>query len=110
MNFPPEQNPQILTENVKRIVLNKLKLYRPNGRDQTSNWESQLSQLEAFLMDHRSSLNTDGMFLEFWKKVQMHDTYRKESFKETFPEFYEILQTEDGYKIIIDDCRKIWIG
>jgi hypothetical protein len=31
-------------------------------------------------------------FTKFWESTELHDNYRKESFKHTFPELYDLLK------------------
>ena len=38
---------------------------------------------------HLSSIDRD--FKHFFEKIEMHDRYRKQSFAETFPEYWEVL-------------------
>ncbi|GIV33321.1 MAG: hypothetical protein KatS3mg031_0856 [Chitinophagales bacterium] len=83
---PWEFSVQVLPPQVKEIVRQRLLTIRPSytlSEGETKTMETLIKYLEHQV--HKP-------FEEFFRLVNRHDVYRKESFAETFPEFYQIIQ------------------
>ena len=77
-----------LPNSVKPIIENVLQ-----SIDTTSirflDWSPTIDNLIRYMNDR----NYDSIeFNKFWELTELHDTYRKESFKNTFPELYTLLK------------------
>ena len=77
-----------LPNSVKPIIENVLQ-----SIDTTSirflDWSPAIDNLIRYMNDR----NYDSIeFNKFWELTELHDTYRKESFKNTFPELYTLLK------------------
>jgi organic radical activating enzyme len=80
LHHPDEYSVDILDPKIKEILLKKLSHVKDKNPD--------ILNILNFI---GSNPNPNKMKL-FLKKVQEHDTYRKENFSTTFPEWYEILK------------------
>jgi sulfatase maturation enzyme AslB (radical SAM superfamily) len=80
LHHPDEYSVDALDPKIKEILLKKLSHVKDKNPD--------ILNILNFIGSNPNP-NKIQMFL---KKVQEHDTYRKESFSTTFPEWYEILK------------------
>ena len=80
LHNPDEYSVDALNTEIKEILLKKLSHVKDNNPE--------ILNILNFI---GSNPNSNKMKL-FLKKVQEHDTYRKENFSTTFPEWYGILK------------------
>jgi MoaA/NifB/PqqE/SkfB family radical SAM enzyme len=72
---------RILPPELKKIIINKLQSYTSSNRQ----WKNECEMICRHL---ENSTYNDYDWLNFWKEIKMRDQIRKESFEETFPEYY----------------------
>lgn len=77
INLPPE---------IKDTIKKKLLEIKPSSID---NYSANIDNIINYM--YGQEFNPDE-FKEFFKRTEMHDKYRNESFKDTFPELYKLLR------------------
>jgi sulfatase maturation enzyme AslB (radical SAM superfamily) len=78
---------ELLPKAVKDVIKKRLQLFVTTSYQMTESRTKTVQDLITFL-DH--SLDKD--FGEFFRRIEAHDRYRKQSFAETFPEFWKLLE------------------
>jgi len=85
---PDYLNMRIAPITVKQKIIDKLE----NSHYFVDGWKEKMSAIANFIkLDHEDS---PQLIQEFWEYTNKYDVLRKESYADTFPEFYEILTNE----------------
>ena len=78
---------KFLPEELKKIIINKLKNCESEYKQQQ--WEKESNMIEKHLFNTSYNLRE---WKEFWRELKMRDTLRDETFETTFPEYYNIMK------------------
>ena len=92
VHYPHHYAIHILPKHVKDVIKEKLELITTGNLHQNS---PSIQQIINFMYGAES--NTELM-KTFFEKTELHDTYRGESFSDTFPELYAILKGKKNEK------------
>ena len=86
VHFPDYYNIQNIPESVKSIIEQHLLNY-PSDTDSNKFW------IDSIIGFMKQKQHNPEVWKEFVLRTNIHDKYRQESYKETFPEFYKIIQS-----------------
>lgn len=78
---------QVLPKEIKEVIEDRLRNYVHITYEMTEADTKTIEELITFL-----HIDVDKPFNEFFRYVNRHDVYRKESFEQTFPEFYALIK------------------
>jgi radical SAM protein with 4Fe4S-binding SPASM domain len=84
---PFELSVKLLPAEVKEQIADRLRKYISTTYKMEERRTKTIENLITYLNDRE-----EHDFGYFFKKIEVHDEYRQESFAETFPEFYELIK------------------
>jgi len=90
---PWEFSIEVLPEPLKDVIRERLRNHITTTYEMDETRTKTVENLITFL---NNSINKD--FSGFMKKMRLHDAYRKESFDQTFPEWWELIRAYSGEK------------
>ncbi|MCJ8277120.1 MAG: radical SAM protein [Bdellovibrionales bacterium] len=99
---PPEMSAQILPTKVKEVVVKKYKEFQSGWFedyitknlevDEQQIWQKRLEYLFSTILNRLQAKDLSEHLPEFFKRTQIMDEYREESFSESLPELYSLLK------------------
>jgi len=92
---PWEFSIEILPDEVKSKIRERLREYVKTTYHMTREKTKTIEDLILFL-DNK----IDKDFTSFFKKIDIHDAYRKEDFAKTFPEWYDVIKQYEPSKVM----------
>ena len=92
---PWEFSIEILPQEVKSKIRERLRNYVTTTYQMSREKTKTIEDLILFL-DNK----IDKDFKGFFQKIEMHDAYRKESFSETFPEWWDVIKEYNLNKVV----------
>jgi MoaA/NifB/PqqE/SkfB family radical SAM enzyme len=75
---------KVIPQELKQVIINRLNAFESKYLPQQ--WKND----RDMVVNHLSNTTSNKQeWVKFWTELEMRDTIRKESFKETFPEYFE---------------------
>jgi sulfatase maturation enzyme AslB (radical SAM superfamily) len=104
---PSEFSIQILPKPVKEIIKERISKEVKATFTLSENETRTVQDLITYLEYHE-----EGNFSLFFKTINRHDVYRRESFAKTFPEFWELIKDYKDEKLVMGmyDKRDWWMS
>lgn len=86
--FPYQLNVQVLPKPLKEVIAKRITMKVKANYEMTEPETRTVEELLTYLKEPST-----GSFEHFFRYVNSHDIYRKESFRKTFPEFWNLISS-----------------